>query len=82
MTGVHTCALTIYKIKFVYLREPNPLGTHVITFAGEIPPEFKLKEYIDYDTMFEKSFIDPLTSLLSCIGWQVREQASLEGLFG
>ena len=70
------------KIKFVYLREPNPLGTHVITFAGEIPPEFKLKEYIDYDTMFEKSFIDPLTSLLSCIGWQVREQASLEGLFG
>lgn len=69
------------KIKFVYLREPNILGTHVITFNGSIPIEFKLKEYIDYDTMFEKSFIEPLNSLLSCIGWQIEEQASLEGLF-
>jgi hypothetical protein len=69
------------KIKFVYLREPNPLGTHVITFAGDIPPEFNLREYIDYDKMFEKSFLDPLNSLISCIGWQVKEQATLEGLF-
>ena len=69
------------KIKFLYLREPNPLGTHVITFPGEVPEEFNLREYIDYDMMFEKSFLDPLNSLLSCIGWQVREQATLEGLF-
>jgi hypothetical protein len=32
--------------------------------------------------MFEKSFLEPLNSLLSCIGWQVKETASLEGLFG
>jgi len=70
------------KIKFLYLREPNPLGTHVITFAGEVPPEFKIRDYIDYDKMFEKSFLEPLNSLLSCIGWQVKETASLEGLFG
>ena len=38
--------------------------------------------YIDYDKMFEKSFLEPLNSLLSCIGWQVKETASLEGLFG
>ncbi len=69
------------RIKFVYLREPNHLGNHVITFQGVLPPEFNLKEYIDYDTMFEKSFLEPLNSLLSCIGWQVKEQASLEGLF-
>ena len=70
------------KIKFLYLREPNILGTHVITFTGDIPPEFKLQGYVDYDKMFEKSFLEPLNSLLSCIGWQVRETASLEGLFG
>ena len=69
------------KIKFLYLREPNPFGTHVITFAGEVPSEFNLREYIDYDTMFEKSFLEPLNSLLSCIGWKVKETASLEGLF-
>ena len=70
------------KIKFLYLREPNPFGTHVISFSGEVPSEFKLREYIDYDTMFEKSFLEPLNSLLSCIGWKVKETASLEGLFG
>jgi DNA polymerase elongation subunit (family B) len=70
------------KIKFLYLREPNPFGTHVISFSGEVPPEFNLREYIDYDTMFEKSFLEPLNSLLSCIGWKVKETASLEGLFG
>jgi DNA polymerase elongation subunit (family B) len=70
------------KIKFLYLREPNSLGTHVITFTGEVPPEFNIREYIDYDKMFEKSFLEPLNSLLSCIGWQVKETASLEGLFG
>ena len=70
------------KIKFLYLKEPNPLGTHVITFAGELPAEFKIHDYVDYDTMFEKSFLEPLNSLLNCIGWRVREQATLEGLFG
>jgi DNA polymerase elongation subunit (family B) len=70
------------KIKFLYLREPNPLGTHVITFLEGLPPEFRLREYVDYETMFEKSFLEPLNSLLSCIGWQLKEQASLEGLFG
>lgn len=70
------------KIKFLYLREPNPLGTHVITFLEGLPPEFRLRDYVDYETMFEKSFLEPLNSLLSCIGWQLKEQASLEGLFG
>ena len=69
------------KIKFLYLKEPNILGTHVITFPAEIPPEFNLQDSIDYDKMFDKSFIEPLNSLLSCIGWQVRETATLEGLF-
>lgn len=70
------------KIKFLYLRQPNPLGTHVITFLESLPQEFHIHDYIDYDTMFEKSFLEPLNSLLSCIGWQLKEQATLEGLFG
>lgn len=70
------------RIKFLYLKEPNPLGTHVITFSESLPPEFKIHDYVDYDKMFEKSFLEPLNSLLSCIGWQLKEQATLEGLFG
>lgn len=70
------------KIKFLYLREPNPLGTHVITFLESLPLEFRIHDYVDYDMMFHKSFLEPLNSLLSCIGWQLKEQATLEGLFG
>ena len=70
------------KIKFLYLREPNPLGTHVITFPESLPLEFRIHDYVDYEKMFEKSFLDPLNSLLSCIGWRLKEQATLEGLFG
>lgn len=70
------------RIKFLYLREPNPLGTNVITFTHIIPPEFNIDEYIDYEMMFEKAFLDPLNSLLDSVGWKLKEQASLEGLFG
>ncbi len=69
------------KIKFVYMKEPNPLGINVITFQSEIPQEFGLENYINYDLMFEKAFLDPLNSLVECVGWQIKEQATLEGLF-
>lgn len=70
------------KIKFLYLKEPNPVGSHVITFLGELPPEFNIHKYVDYDKMFEKSFLEPLNSLLSCISWELKEKATLDGLFG
>lgn len=69
------------KIKFLYLKEPNPIGSHVLTFSNAIPEEFNIRDYIDYDLMFEKSYLEPLTSLLKSVGWQIKEQATLEGLF-
>ena len=70
------------KIKFLYLKEPNPLNTNVITFQGQIPPEFDLDKYVDYDMMFRKAFLDPLNSLLECVNWQLKEKATLDELFG
>ena len=70
------------KIKFLYLKEPNPIGSNVITFNGDIPKEFGIEDFIDYDLMFEKAFLDPMNTLTQIVGWQIREQASLEGLFG
>jgi DNA polymerase elongation subunit (family B) len=69
------------KIKFVYLKEPNPLREKVISFPAGLPEEFGLGRFIDYETQFEKSFIEPLTTILDCIGWKVKDQSSLEGLF-
>lgn len=70
------------KIKFSYLREPNMLQTNVIAAPGELPEKFGLQEYLDYDTQFEKSFLDPITGITDIIGWQVGSQkASLEAFF-
>jgi DNA polymerase elongation subunit (family B) len=70
------------KIKYVYLRVPNPIRDKVISFSAGIPKEFGLEtKYIDYDTQFEKSFEEPLNAILNVIGWQMREVSSLEGLF-
>ena len=30
---------------------------------------------------FQKAFLDPLDSLIKCVGWEIKEQASLEWLF-
>jgi len=70
------------KIKYVYLKVPNPVRDKVISFTAGIPKEFGLEaKYIDYDTQFEKSFEEPLSVILKIIGWQMREVSSLEGLF-
>tara|TARA_R110000822_G_scaffold25600_2_gene77404 strand:- start:1806 stop:4301 length:2496 start_codon:yes stop_codon:yes gene_type:complete len=69
------------KIKFLYLKEPNPIGINVITFQSEIPKVFGLEKYLNYDLQFQKAFLDPLDSLIKCVGWEIKEQASLEWLF-
>ena len=70
------------KIKFVYLKEPNHIGENCIAFNGQIPTEFDLHRYVDYDMMFEKSFLEPMNTILNGIGWSAKPQASLENLFG
>jgi len=74
------------KIKFIQLRTPNKIQTNVISFMNELPREFDLTSMIDYDIMFIKSFVEPMTFILDQIGWQVDRswgtQRTLEGLFG
>jgi len=71
------------KIKFLYLKMPNPIRQNVIGFPSNIdlPPEFKLHAYVDYDTQFEKTIENAMTSLTDCAGWKLREESSLAGFF-
>jgi DNA polymerase elongation subunit (family B) len=69
------------KIKFIYLKEPNPLQATVISFLSTIPKEFDLEQYIDYNTMFEKTFLEPLKSVLDPINWVAEQRNSLEDFF-
>ena len=70
------------KIKFIFLKEPNTVQSNVIAFPqGDIPEEFDLHKYIDYNTQFEKSFLEPLKIILEAIGWKAERTASLEDFF-
>jgi len=70
------------KIKFCYLKVPNPIHENVISFISSFPVESGLHKFIDYDLQFEKSFLDPLKIILEVIGWNVEKQSSLESFFG
>jgi DNA polymerase elongation subunit (family B) len=69
------------KIKFIYLKEPNPLQSTVISFLSSIPKEFELEQYLDYNTMYEKSFLEPLKIVLDSINWKVEKNNSLDAFF-
>jgi DNA polymerase elongation subunit (family B) len=69
------------KMKFVYLKTPNPIRENIIGFIDKLPPEFGLHQYIDYDTMFEKVYTDPLETIIKTLGWSLEDHASLEDLF-
>ena len=65
------------KIKFAYLKKPNPLKDTVISFPGRLPPEFELQQFIDYDMQFEKTFLEPIKVILDCMDWSTEKTFSL-----
>jgi DNA polymerase elongation subunit (family B) len=69
------------KIKFMYLKTPNPIQENVISFFQQLPKEFNLEKYVDYTMQFEKSFLEPLKNVLECIGWQHEKRGNLSSFF-
>jgi hypothetical protein len=73
------------KIKFVFVRVPNPYGMHgkdsVMGFIGKPPSEFNLEKYIDRKKQFDKTFGEPLDNILQAIKWSINEQVTLESFF-
>jgi DNA polymerase elongation subunit (family B) len=69
------------KIKFTYLKQPNPFKESVISYPSRLPSEFKLENYIDYDTQFEKAYLEPVKIILNCLNWEAEKTNSLDSFF-
>ena len=69
------------KIKFLYLKKPNIIQENIISFIQDFPKELGLDKYIDYDLQFEKSFVEPLKSILDAVGWSVEKTVNLDSFF-
>jgi DNA polymerase elongation subunit (family B) len=69
------------KIKYCYLKKPNPIYENVISFIQDFPKELGLNSYIDYDTQFDKGFFEPLKTILNAIGWDSEKKVTLDSFF-
>ena len=74
------------KIKFLHMKQPNLYQCSSFSFPVNIPRELDIVEKIDYDTQFEKSFVEPLKFISEKMSWLIDEsygtQGSLEAFFG
>jgi hypothetical protein len=66
------------KIKFAYLKLPNPSREHVISVPSTLPKQFGLDKYIDYEKQFSKSFLDPIKTVADAAEWKVEHMLTLE----
>jgi DNA polymerase elongation subunit (family B) len=69
------------KIKFCYMKMPNPTQENVLSVLSVLPKEFDLEKYIDYDTQFEKSYVEPLRIIVNTFGWNTEKKSTLESFF-
>ena len=78
LNGRYTKIFSGNKIKFIYLKKPNPILEDVIGFTDYLPEELDLHRYIDKETQFEKAFLSPVNGILDAIGWSHKKIATLQ----
>lgn len=66
------------KIKFCYMKVPNPVAENVFAFSGDLSPLFGLDQYVDRETQYDKGYLEPIRKILATIGWDVEQRSTLE----
>ena len=66
------------KIKFCYMKVPNPTRENVFAVPSALPPQLALDQFIDFDLQFDKAFVEPIKTILDAINWRVEKKATLD----
>ena len=69
------------KIKYIYLKQPNPMRSTAIAFISQLHKEFNIEQYIDRETQLQKTFIDPVKSFTDILNWNIKKTLQLDTLF-
>jgi len=69
------------KIRFIYIKEPNRFRSNIIAFNDVLPKEFGLEQLIDYETQFQKAFVEPMKLITDAIGWKTERRRSIRSVF-
>jgi len=69
------------KIKFCYMKLPNPTHENVLSIVSVLPKKFELDKYLDYDLQFEKAFVEPLNNIVNTFGWTTKPVSNLKRFF-
>lgn len=70
------------KIRYCYLRIPNPIKENAIAVPDELPKEFKdLEDFIDYELQYEKTFEKPILKLLEAAQIEITDNIDIEQFF-
>lgn len=58
------------KMRYVYLKQNHITTSHVIGFGDVgLPSSLGLDRYVDYDKMFQKTFMKPMDPFFEILGW-------------
>lgn len=70
------------KIKYLFLKMPNPTNENVIAFLdSQMLENTGIKRYIDYDEMFEKFFISPMQLMMNACNYSTEKATTIDEWF-
>jgi len=69
------------KIRLLPLKMPNPSNMEIIAFKEKIPVEFGIEKYVNMNILFEKNFIDPISRVLTVMGWSAIKKYNIGDFF-
>lgn len=69
------------KVNLVEVRANSIVTGGYMAYIDRIPEEFGITQYIDFDGMFEKTFVSPVDSFASLLGMKTNNQFQIDDFF-